>query len=144
MLVLGFAVAQAQTVVVEIDQAKAQALGLDPDAMQSELEGVIADQLYTDDNGWYMEKYANASAMAIKGMGVDYASNPKTFVLGVSVGPAVSGVPPGRSRRRCCPGPAGRPKRGPACAARPSSGRRGRRSGPRAGRTRRPRPPIVG
>jgi hypothetical protein len=98
MLVLGFAVAQAQTVNVEIDQAKAAALGLDPDAMQSELEGVIADQLYTDDNGWYMEKYANASAMAIKGMGVDYASNPKTFVLGVSVGPAVSGVPFSLSR----------------------------------------------
>lgn len=90
---LAFGVARAQNVTVDIDAAKAQALGLDPADLENQLQGLIADELYTDDNDWYMAKYANASAMAVKGMGVDYASNFKTFVVGGSLGPAVSGVP---------------------------------------------------
>lgn len=95
---LTLAEARAQTVTVELDAAKAQALGLDPADLEGQLQGLISDQLYTEDNDWYMAKYANASAMAIKGMGVDYASNFKKFVIGGSFGPAVSGVPFSLSR----------------------------------------------
>lgn len=91
-------VARAQTVTVDVDEAKASALGLDPADLEGQLAALIDDQLYTTDNDWYMSKYANAAAMAIKGMGVDYASNPKKFVVGASLGPAVSGVPFSLSR----------------------------------------------
>jgi hypothetical protein len=92
------AAAHAQTVTVDLDAAKAQALGLDPADLEGQLNGLIADQLNTGDVDAYMAKYANASAMAIKGMGVDYASNFKKFVVGGSFGPAVSGVPFSLSR----------------------------------------------
>ena len=37
-----------------------------------------------------MERLARANAHAVRGLGVDYASNPKMFVFGVSAGPAVN------------------------------------------------------
>jgi hypothetical protein len=53
----------------------------------------IEDRLNLVDPKAYMKAFANASAMALKGMGVDYASNPKKFVIGGTLGTSVSGVP---------------------------------------------------
>jgi hypothetical protein len=87
------AASRAQTVDIDLDPAKTAAVGLDSAGLEAELSALISDKLYTGDTDAYVAKYANASALAIKGMGVDYASNPKKFVIGASIGPAVSGVP---------------------------------------------------
>lgn len=86
---LGFAAdAAAQTVKLDfqLDAAKAEQLGLDVNGIESELSGLINDQLKLDDVGEFMDSMANANAIATKGMGVDYASNPKKFVVGGSLG----------------------------------------------------------
>ncbi|MCA9493325.1 MAG: hypothetical protein KC621_25515 [Myxococcales bacterium] len=92
------ATAFAQEVTFALDDAKAQSLGLDTSDLEAQLSAAIDDQLNLSDPNTYVAKYANAVAMSTKGMGVDYASNPKMFSVGGSIGTAVSGVPVSFSR----------------------------------------------
>lgn len=88
--------ALAQTVTFEFDKKKAEALGFDKQelaTLESDLSSLISDQLKTDAPDAYMEQFAEADAIALKGMGVDYASNPKRFVVGGTLGTGVSGIP---------------------------------------------------
>ncbi len=92
------AVALGQTVTFDLDPDKAALLGLDTAALEGELAGVIQDQLNLQDPTSYMGFMADANALSMKGMGVDYASNPKKFSIGGALGSAVAGVPAGFGR----------------------------------------------
>jgi hypothetical protein len=92
--------ASAQTVAFDIDDQQAQQLGLDSAAIESEFGGAIGDQLNLVDTNEYLRSFANADAIALKGMGVDYASNPKKFSIGGTLGTGVADVPLTFSRDR--------------------------------------------
>jgi hypothetical protein len=83
LLALAAVDARAQSVIVTIDPAQSQ--GLDTSEIQSGMEQAISDQLQIGD-GAYLDSVANAVAIASRGMGVDYATNPTTFVLGGAIG----------------------------------------------------------
>jgi hypothetical protein len=83
----------AQSVNFDLDDQRANEAGVDPSAVEQGLDGAIVDRLGLSDPTALLERYANADAMALKGMGVDYASNPKRFSIGGVLGSSVSGVP---------------------------------------------------
>ena len=85
--------AQAQDISFDLDDAKAQQLGIDTGDLEARVGGAIRDQLNLSDPDTYLGSFANATLMSTKGMGVDYASNPKKFSVGGTLGTAVSGVP---------------------------------------------------
>ena len=88
----------AQSVSFNLDEEASSNAGVDAQAVENGLGGQIADRLGLADPGALLDKYANAGAMAMKGMGVDYATNPKKFSVGGVVGSSVSGVPLGFGR----------------------------------------------
>lgn len=61
-----------------------QALSSAADSLEDEINSILG----TADTVLFLKGMANANAYATKGMGVDYASNPNKFVLGV--GPSVA------------------------------------------------------
>ncbi len=75
---------------VNIDPDLASQLGLDAGAMEESLGGTIQDELHLGDAEAFMGAMADASALATKGMGVDYASNFDKLMVGWSVGSGVS------------------------------------------------------
>ncbi len=77
-------------VVVNLDADTIQSLGTDPAEFESTLRGQIEDRLQLDADPALMERLARANAMSVRGLGVDYASNPKMFAFGMSVGTAVN------------------------------------------------------
>src|SRR5688572_4553166 len=83
----------AQEVSFDLDEARAQQIGIDPAELEAQIGGAITEELNLADPDSYLGYFANAAAMATKGMGVDYASNPKKFSGGLAFGTAVSGVP---------------------------------------------------
>ncbi len=86
---LGFvpAIAVAQTTVdFQVDDARAQQFGVDPTTAEQELIQTLTDALQLADPERFMVSMAEAAAIAGKGLGVDYASNPSKFVFGVSLG----------------------------------------------------------
>ena len=85
--------ALAQNVTFDFDEELTDELGIDTDTYEQDLGDAIQKQLNLADPESYLSSFANANAMALKGMGVDYASNPKKLSVGVSLGSAVSDVP---------------------------------------------------
>lgn len=85
--------AHAQTVTFDLDAAKAQQYGLDTADIESTLGAAIGDQLNLVDPTTYLSHFADAAAVATKGMGVDYASNFEKFSVGGTLGTGVAGVP---------------------------------------------------
>jgi hypothetical protein len=83
----------AQTVTIDLDDQKAAEFGLDTQSLEDSINQQINDQLKTDTPDVYMTQFAEASALALKGMGVDYASNPKIFSIGGTLGTGVAGIP---------------------------------------------------
>lgn len=92
LTLLGLA-AQAQTVNFDLDDQQAQDLGIDAAGLEDDMGSRISQDLGLADPEKYLRSFANADAMAMKGMGVDYATNPKKFSVGGALGSAVSGVP---------------------------------------------------
>lgn len=84
--------AYAQTVEVELDSKAAKKMGLQPDEIEREINRYLSEELKLVDTDAYMKEMAEAAAFATKGMGVDYASNPRGFVFGLSAGVAAAGV----------------------------------------------------
>lgn len=82
--------AQAQQIVIQLDQQKADQLGLDASALEADLSEQMGDQLKLDNQQEFLQQMGAANMMATKGMGADYASNPQRFVLGGGVGTAVN------------------------------------------------------
>lgn len=79
--------ALAQTTVdFQVDDALAQQFGVDPAAAEQELSQALTEALQLADPEQFMVSMAEASAIAGKGLGVDYASNPSKFVFGISLG----------------------------------------------------------
>jgi hypothetical protein len=82
--------ARAQEVQFDIDDAAARQLGIDAQQVEDALGGTIGDQLRLVDQEDFLAAMANATAISTRGMGVDYATNIETFVLGFSVGSGVA------------------------------------------------------
>jgi len=78
--------AQAQELTLTVDEQAASAFGLDTASLESDLQGEASTALNLVDPQAFMDSMANAGGIAAKGMGVDYASNPKAFVVGGGVG----------------------------------------------------------
>ncbi len=83
--------AAAQSFEFSIDEAAAQSVGLDAQAIEADVQASASDQFQLIDQGSFLRAMANASAVAVHGLGVDYASNPKRFVVGGGLGTGISG-----------------------------------------------------
>ncbi len=96
----------AQDLVLDIDPAKANKLGIDLAPLEQELEAQAGEALNLADPQTFIDSMANANGIANKGMGVDYASNMKAFVIGGSFGSSVhaSGFRFNRSEEYLPPG----------------------------------------
>jgi hypothetical protein len=84
------ALAAGPTVNVNLDEDLIQGMGGDVDETYALFGQEIERRFQLESNAALMERLARANAHAVRGLGVDYASNPKTFVFGVSAGPAVN------------------------------------------------------
>ena len=90
LLALGLgAEAHAQDISLDLDAAKAKKLGIDLAPLEQQLEDQAGDALNLADPQTFIDSMANANGIATKGMGVDYASNMKAFVIGAGFGSAV-------------------------------------------------------
>jgi hypothetical protein len=81
--------ALAQDLTLDVDPDKASLLGIDVASMEKELETQAGEALNLADPQTFVDSMANAGAIASKGMGVDYASNMKAFVIGGGFGSSV-------------------------------------------------------
>ncbi|MBN1336425.1 MAG: hypothetical protein JXB39_10735 [Deltaproteobacteria bacterium] len=81
--------ALAQQVHVTIDEELARQAGLDPSELEIDLDGELHDVLHLDDLSAFLDAQANASTLAVRGMGVDYASNVEWGVIGGSLGTGI-------------------------------------------------------
>ena len=84
--------AQAQSLVVDIDEQKASSIGLDAASLEAEMEEAANGQFRLPSQEEFLSQMAAANSLSTKGMGVDYASNPQRFVVGASFGPSVNGA----------------------------------------------------
>ena len=84
--------AAAQEWVFNLQQDRLDQVGLDSADVEQNLTGAFSDELRVFDQTEFLEEMSEASVMAVKGMGVDYASNPQRFVLGFTVGSSASGA----------------------------------------------------
>ena len=89
-LLLALSPAFAQEVNIEIDPRIAAATGINVAKYEDQMREEINTNLNLEDQEAYMVEMANATAMAMKGMGVDYASNPQRVVTGFSFGSSVN------------------------------------------------------
>ncbi|NOY28570.1 MAG: hypothetical protein GXP62_22170 [Oligoflexia bacterium] len=82
--------AMAQEISIQLDQSKADQLGLNAAALEADLNQQMGGQLKLGSQQEFLSQMGAANIMAAKGMGADYASNPQRFVLGGGFGTAVS------------------------------------------------------
>ena len=82
--------AAGPTVRVNLDEAVFDSIGGDIQDADALLRQELEKRFQLEGNTALMERLARANAHAVRGLGVDYASNPKMFVFGVSAGPAVN------------------------------------------------------
>ncbi|HHO51071.1 MAG TPA: hypothetical protein ENK18_09430 [Deltaproteobacteria bacterium] len=80
-----------QTISFNLEDDLVEDLGVDPTALEEDLTALIGEDLKLLDASEYLSEMAYATQLSLKGMGVDYASNPSTFVVGGAVGSASSG-----------------------------------------------------
>jgi hypothetical protein len=71
---------------ITVDDARAAALGLDGDAIEASLASEVDRVFELADQEGFLGSMADAAAIAGRGIGVDYGSNPETFVIGGSIG----------------------------------------------------------
>ena len=88
--VASHAFAAGPTVSVNLDESVIAGLGGDVNETYALFGQEIEKRFQLKGNTALMERLARANAHAVRGLGVDYASNPKMFVFGVSAGPAVN------------------------------------------------------
>jgi hypothetical protein len=99
LLGLAFAFpAGAQSLELNIDPQLAAAVGLDVADVESQMGGAVDEALQLVDQEDFLNSMANANALAGRGLGVDYATNPKKFVIGGGAGSALHGGGVGFSR----------------------------------------------
>lgn len=90
----------------DVDRAKAQQLGMDPDRLERDLDAMVDQHLRLRDLDGFLESMARAAAVSTRGMGADYGSNPQRFVLGGGVGSGVNsaGLTFGKGQEALPPG----------------------------------------
>ena len=76
--------AQAQQINLSLDPAATGDL-LNEQQIEGQLNEALAEQLKLGDQDQFTRSMAEAASMSIKGLGVDYASNIKTFVVGGAI-----------------------------------------------------------
>lgn len=84
--------AQAQEFTFDLDEEALEGTGYEVQEVERLLNGAFGEELKVVDQTVFLEQMSEASVMAVKGMGADYASNPQRFVAGFSLGTAVSGA----------------------------------------------------
>jgi hypothetical protein len=84
------AFAAGPTVNVNLDEDRFAEIGGDVNESYDLFNQEIEKRFQLNANSALMERLALANAHAVRGLGVDYASNPKKFVFGLSAGPAVN------------------------------------------------------
>ena len=84
------ALAAGPTVTIDLDEAFIESIGGDVEETRALFADSIEDRFQLSSNSALMERLARANAHAVRGLGIDYASNPKKFVFGLSAGPAVN------------------------------------------------------
>jgi hypothetical protein len=82
----------AQTLTLKLEPEATGLLGLDEQTIKIELEGALDGELKLDQQQAFLEQMARATAISTKGIGVDYASNFKKFVVGGAVGSGAAGM----------------------------------------------------
>jgi len=82
--------AAAQDVAVDINEGVVSHYQMDPDALDATLTDAIEKGIHIADFSSYLRATANAVTLSTAGMGADYASPPKLFEVGGSVGTAVN------------------------------------------------------
>ncbi len=82
----------APRVVIDLDSAALAAAGADEDDLRTTLASELEKTFQLEASPVLMEKLARSNAAAVRGLGLDYASNPELFVFGLSVGTAVNGA----------------------------------------------------
>jgi len=91
LLLVGLpAQAAGPSLTVDLDRDLITSIGGDPDELDALLRDEIENRLQLEADPELMEKLARANVQAVRGLGVDYASNPKVFAFGLSVGTAVN------------------------------------------------------
>lgn len=90
-LILAPSAGWAQTISFNLEDDVASDLGIDATALEEDLTELIGEDLKLLDASEYLAEMAHATQLSLKGMGVDYASNPGTFVVGAAVGSASAG-----------------------------------------------------
>ncbi len=90
---LGWAgTAQAQTLTYTFDDAAMSAAGVDSAAIESDLDGALAGAFDFSSQQQFLDSMAAAATIANKGSGVDYATAPKRFIFGGSLGAGTEGA----------------------------------------------------
>jgi hypothetical protein len=84
--------ARAQSLDLNIDPGAAQSLGLDAQSLEADINNSVSNQLNLPDLDGFLKSMASAATIGSKGMGADYGSNFKRFIVGGSLGTGVSGT----------------------------------------------------
>jgi len=84
------AASAASGMSINFDENLANKYGLDQAGMENALGASIQEDLNLGDASGFLSSMADASALATKGMGVDYASNFEKMMVGYSIGSGVS------------------------------------------------------
>lgn len=83
--------ALAQSAVsFDVDPDLAASIGFDPSEVEAELETNLSERLRLVDADRFAASMAEAAAIAGKGIGVDYATNPTKFAVGASFSTGVN------------------------------------------------------
>jgi hypothetical protein len=96
----GAADAEAQDIEVLLDGTFSDTTGMNANQVKGELDDAIQANLNLEGQEEYLAQMSKASAMASRGMGVDYFVLPKRVVVGASVGSSANGgglIAPGDS-----------------------------------------------
>lgn len=74
----------AGTVTVNVDPAAAQQLMLNVPEIQAQLQSALNEAYQVANGSQYVRNFGDSFAFTTKGLGVDYASNPQLFVVGIA------------------------------------------------------------
>jgi hypothetical protein len=96
LLAILFAASSAHaqvTVGVQLNpdgDALATRLGITPAELASQMQGLINDVYGASDVNAFIRSFADATAFSMRGLGVDYASDPESLIVGVGANFAVA------------------------------------------------------
>src|SRR4051812_7443075 len=97
LAVLASSAARADTAVtVQLSQdgrAVAQAMGISEQDLANQIKGRVDDAYRTAEIGSFLREFTDATSFSARGIGVDYASAPKSVIVGLAANLAAAGNP---------------------------------------------------